>query len=53
VVLVEQYAKEAFPTNAVYGPTPGPELRLVTCGGDFNRQRRSYVDNVVVYAMAV
>ncbi|MER7443145.1 class F sortase [Micromonospora avicenniae] len=44
--------KDSFPTAAVYGPTPGPELRLITCGGDFDRRRRHYVDNVVVFALA-
>ncbi|WBB67228.1 class F sortase [Micromonospora sp. WMMD812] len=44
--------KDAFPTAAVYGPTPGPELRLVTCGGDFDRRRGHYTDNVVVFAVA-
>ncbi|MEU4678037.1 class F sortase [Micromonospora sp. NPDC023737] len=44
--------KDRFPTAAVYGPTPGPELRLITCGGDFDRRRGHYVDNVVVFAVA-
>lgn len=48
---VESYPKLAFPTERVYGPTPGQELRLITCGGDFDRSRRSYLDNIVVYAV--
>ncbi|MFC0504454.1 class F sortase [Micromonospora costi] len=44
--------KDRFPTATVYGPTPGPELRLVTCGGDFDRRRGHYTDNVVVFAVA-
>ena len=47
-----RYAKDRFPTGQVYGPTPDPQLRLVTCGGDFDRRLRSYEDNVVVYAVA-
>ncbi|MET8358216.1 class F sortase [Micromonospora sp. NPDC005171] len=43
--------KDQFPTAVVYGPTPGPELRLVTCGGDFDRRRGHYIDNVVVFAV--
>ncbi|MBQ1033954.1 class F sortase [Micromonospora sp. C97] len=43
--------KDQFPTAVVYGPTPGAELRLVTCGGDFDRRRGHYVDNVVVFAV--
>jgi sortase (surface protein transpeptidase) len=53
VTAVGRYPKSEFPTEAVYGPTPRAELRLVTCGGDFDRSRRSYVDNVVVFARQV
>jgi sortase (surface protein transpeptidase) len=51
VVEVRRYPKDTFPTTRVYGPTPGAELRLITCGGDFDRRAHSYVDNVVVYAV--
>ncbi len=51
VVTVETHAKDAFPTARVYGPTPGPELRLITCGGEFDPRRRHYRDNVVVTAI--
>jgi hypothetical protein len=27
-------------------------LRLITCGGTFDRSRRSYEDNIVVYAVS-
>ncbi|MHA3703224.1 class F sortase [Jatrophihabitans sp. YIM 134969] len=46
-----QYAKAQFPTAAVYGPTPTPELRLITCTGIFDRSKRSYEDNLVVTAV--
>ena len=52
VVRTVRYAKNRFPTADVYGPTPDPQLRLITCGGSFDAARRSYVDNVVVYAVA-
>jgi sortase (surface protein transpeptidase) len=52
VTAVERYRKDAFPTARVYGPTPDPQLRLITCSGDFNSAQRSYVDNTVVYAVA-
>jgi len=45
-----QYPKASFPPEAVFGPVPWATLRLVTCGGEFDRARRSYRDNVVVYA---
>jgi sortase (surface protein transpeptidase) len=47
---VAQYPKRTFPTEAVFGPSPDPLLRLITCGGTFDRSRRSYRDNVVVTA---
>ncbi|MFW3172916.1 class F sortase [Geodermatophilus sp. CPCC 206100] len=52
VTAVERAPKARFPTAAVYGPTPRAELRLVTCGGDFDRSAGSYPDNVVVTAVA-
>lgn len=53
VSKVERYAKDAFPTAKVYGPVPGPVLRLITCGGVFDRATGHYRDNVVVYANPV
>lgn len=53
VTKVEQYAKDHFPTDAVYGIQAAPVLRLVTCGGTFDRSTGHYRDNVVVYADAV
>ena len=50
VERVERHPKDAFPTEAVYGHTPDARLRLVTCGGEFDRSTRHYVDNVVVFA---
>lgn len=47
---VEMYPKADFPTAQVYGDTPGPELRLITCGGAFDSSALSYQDNIVVYA---
>ena len=50
VQRVERYPKNEFPTEAVYFPTLDRELRLITCGGEFDYARGSYRDNVVVYA---
>jgi hypothetical protein len=48
---VEQHRKDAFPTNAVYGPTPETALRLITCGGPFEPALGDhYRDNVIVFA---
>ncbi len=53
VTSVTRSAKADFPTGAVYGPAARAELRLITCGGEFDRATGSYRDNVVVYATAV
>lgn len=44
----EQHPKAAFPTDRVYGDTSDARLRLITCGGAFDADARSYVDNVIV-----
>lgn len=51
VVSTARVAKTAFPTELVYAPLPVPMLRLVTCGGTFDRSVRSYRDNVIVEAV--
>jgi LPXTG-site transpeptidase (sortase) family protein len=50
VQRVEQYPKDQFPTLAVYGDVAGAELRLITCGGEFDTAAGSHRDNIVVYA---
>ncbi|WP_370096968.1 class F sortase [Streptacidiphilus sp. MAP12-20] len=42
-------SKSGFPTQAVYGPTTTPQLRLITCGGGFSK-KGGYDGNVIVYA---
>jgi LPXTG-site transpeptidase (sortase) family protein len=51
VTTVSKYPKDSFPTAAVYGAVPDPELRLITCGGTFDYSTRSYLSNTVVYAV--
>jgi len=53
VQSVRRVAKDRFPTGEVYGNLPGAGLRLITCGGAFDRDTRSYVDNVVVWGALV
>ncbi|MEU0159762.1 class F sortase [Streptomyces sp. NPDC006261] len=45
----EAVAKEAFPTERVYGATQASTLRLVTCDGAFDTEGHP-VDNLIVYA---
>jgi sortase (surface protein transpeptidase) len=53
VTSIQTYLKDRFPTQAVYGPTPDPELRLITCGGAFDYAAGHYLSNIVVYATEV
>ncbi|KOG66787.1 peptidase C60 sortase A and B [Streptomyces griseoflavus] len=47
---VEVYDGNDFPDKKVYGPADRPELRLITCGGGFNKARQEYLGNVVAFA---
>jgi sortase family protein len=47
ITKMEQYPKDKFPTQAVYGDTPDAQIRLITCGGAFNKAAKSYLDNIV------
>ena len=49
---VVSFEKAAFPTRAVYGPTRRAELRLITCGGQYDTQT-GYLRNTVVFAHLV
>ncbi|SDJ38280.1 Sortase family protein [Actinokineospora alba] len=46
----EQVPKDQFPQDAVYGDSTEPELRLITCGGAFDKAAHSYQDNIIIYA---
>lgn len=47
---VRRYPKDEFPTSLVYGDLDDAGLRLITCGGAFDRKSREYLDNVIVFA---
>ncbi|GGJ88233.1 class F sortase [Streptomyces camponoticapitis] len=49
---VRVYSREKFDARKVYGPhePDRAELRLITCGGTFDRESRTYTANVVVSA---
>jgi sortase (surface protein transpeptidase) len=47
---VESHPKNRFPTNAVYDLTSDATLRLITCGGSFDRRAGHYRDNVIAFA---
>ncbi|MFC5955857.1 class F sortase [Streptomyces pratens] len=49
VYAVEVYDARDFPDEKVYSAANRPELRIITCGGDYSRTT-GYRGNVVVYA---
>ncbi|OON80970.1 class F sortase [Streptomyces tsukubensis] len=49
VDAVELYSARHFPDHKVYGPSPRPELRVITCGGGYSKET-GYQGNVVVFA---
>lgn len=50
---VHLYPKQAFPADLVYGPATRPQLRLITCGGAFDRATSTYSANTVITATMV
>jgi hypothetical protein len=50
---VRLYPKRAFPADLVYGPATRPQLRLITCGGIFDRSTSTYPGNTVITATMV
>jgi sortase (surface protein transpeptidase) len=47
---VQKVAKDAFPGASIYGKASYPSLRLITCGGPFDKATGHYLDNIIVYA---
>lgn len=46
---VQVFGKKDFPVERVYGGTGVPELRVITCGGKYDK-KNGYSGNVVVFA---
>jgi hypothetical protein len=51
VTAVALYQEQDFPTKQVYGFTPNPTLRLITCGGDYDAQTHQYLDRTIAFAV--
>ncbi|MEU5539490.1 class F sortase [Streptomyces sp. NPDC020362] len=49
----ETFAKDDFPSKRVYADTSRPEVRLITCAGDYDHSVRDYTENLVVFAHLV
>ncbi|MET8677962.1 class F sortase [Streptomyces sp. NPDC004647] len=47
---VVTFSKANFPDDRVYADTASAQLRLITCGGAYDKKAKDYVDNVVVFA---
>lgn len=47
---LERHSKDEFPTDAVYGSTSNAEIRIITCGGDFDDTNDRYLANVIAFA---
>lgn len=50
VQALKVFDQQDFPTQEIYGNLDYSGLRLITCGGAFNKQTESYTQNTVVYA---
>ncbi|UGT45523.1 class F sortase [Nocardia yamanashiensis] len=50
VTDVRMYQKSEFPDQLVYGSRGGATLQVVTCGGQFDQNAKSYLSNVVVFS---
>jgi Sortase domain len=47
---LERHPKTELPTGRIWTATSEPLLRLITCGGSFDRATGHYRDNLIVYA---
>ncbi|MEV0012633.1 class F sortase [Streptomyces sp. NPDC047973] len=46
---VETFSKADFPSERVYEDNGTAQLRLITCGGVYDKKKKDYEDNVVVF----
>ena len=49
VTQVKQFSQSNFPTDEIYGDTPDSTIRLITCGGIFDKTTGRYTENTVVF----
>ncbi|MFD4510532.1 class F sortase [Streptomyces sp. NPDC058457] len=49
----DTFAKDDFPSERVYADTSRPEVRLITCAGDYDRDVKDYTENLVVFGHLV
>ncbi|GGN21240.1 class F sortase [Streptomyces fuscichromogenes] len=49
VDAADTFAKDDFPSDRVYADTRRPEVRLITCAGDYDHDVKDYTENLVVF----
>ncbi|MET8804350.1 class F sortase [Streptomyces sp. NPDC004546] len=49
----ETFAKDDFPSKRVYADARRPEVRLITCAGQYDHAAKDYKDNLVIFAHLV
>ncbi|MFD3589389.1 class F sortase [Streptomyces sp. NPDC058683] len=49
----DTFAKDDFPSERVYADTSRPEVRLITCAGDYDHNVKDYMENLVVFGHLV
>lgn len=53
ITALKQFDQSNFPTQEVYGNINYAGLRLITCGGAFDRTTGQYTQNTVVYGILI
>lgn len=53
VTSIQQFDQANFPTKEVYGNIDYAGIRLITCGGTFNKKTGHYIENTVVSATLI
>ena len=53
VDMIEQVLKAELPTERIWDYTPEAVIRLVTCGGEWDRYNYHYLSNVIAYGHLV
>ncbi|MFE7648423.1 sortase domain-containing protein [Streptomyces phaeoluteigriseus] len=50
VYAADNFPRDDLSDDLVYAGTPDAQLRLITCGGSYDRSRQRYRENTVIYA---
>ncbi|MFE9839171.1 class F sortase [Streptomyces sp. NPDC005551] len=50
VDTIDHFPQDKFPNDRVYADTPDAQLRLITCGGSYDHDKKRYNENTVVFA---